>query len=413
MNRAIEIPNDAGPLSGAARAASIAAALGATGLLASVIAAAVGGREGAEAFFRSYLLNYAYYLSLALGALFFVMLQHLTRAGWSVTVRRLAEFVSGTLPALAILFAPLFIPALAGMKGVWSWTNADVVAQDHLLQAKRVYLNVPFWMLRLAAYFAIWVLLARFFRRQSLAQDASGDPELTVRMQWWSAPGTLLYALTVTFFAIDVLMSLNPHWYSTIFGVYFFAGSLVGFFALLAVLVHGVQSAGALRQAVTREHYHDVGKLAFGFVVFWAYIAFSQYMLVWYANLPEETVWFNPRQASGWWVGVSLLLLFGHFVAPFLALLSRYPKRRPVVLAATAVWLLGMHWLDLYYLVIPGQHGRPVGASPPAPVHATDLLLFVGIGGVFAAAVLRQMGRYALLAQGDPRLHEALEFENI
>lgn len=381
--------------------------IGAGGLAAGVLA---GWLNGWDVFFRSYLLNYCYVLSLALGALFFVLLQHLTRAGWSVSVRRLAEFIAATLPLLALLFLPLLVPVFKGMDGVWSWTNPQVVAEDPLLRAKQPYLNVPFFVVRCAIYFGIWSLLARFYLKTSVAQDASGDPELTLRMQWWSAPGMLLYALTVTFFALDALMTLQPHWYSTIFGVYFFSGAVVGFFALLALVVYFVQRAGRLTRSVTIEHYHDIGKLAFGFVVFWAYIAFSQYMLIWYANIPEETIWYRPRQGDTWWIGVSLVLLFGHFVAPFVVLLSRYPKRRPGLLVLACAWLLLMHWIDIYYLVGPQPH--MVGGAD-TPLHVTDFLLLVGLGGLFVCGLLRPMGRYALLPERDPRLSESLTFENV
>lgn len=409
MNHAPDMPKDVRRIA-TGRAALCAAVVGALGLAAGVL---FGLRDGWEVFFRSYLLNYTYVLSLALGALFFVMLQYLVRAGWSVSLRRLAELVAGTLPLLAVLFLPLLVPLLAGMPGVWEWASAEAVAHDAsgLLRHKQPYLNVPFFIVRCVVYFAVWVGLARYFVRRSVAQDATGDVQLTLRMQWWSAPGTLLYGLTVTFFAIDALMSLNPHWYSTIFGVYFFSGSLVGFFALLALLVYFVQRAGRLTHAVTVEHYHDLGKLAFGFVVFWAYIAFSQYLLIWYANLPEETVWYQPRQGDAWWTGVSLLLLLGHFVAPFVALLSRWPKRRKGTLACAGAWLLFMHWLDLYYLVIPRAHGH--GHEPAAPLHLTDVALLAGLAGVFVAAILRAMARQALLPERDPRLNEALSFENI
>lgn len=397
------ISNDAA----AGRISALALGLG---LLALAVGVADGARVVWDVFFRSYLLNFCFVLSLALGALFFVLLKHLVRAGWSVSLRRLAEFTAGTLPALALLFLPLLIPLLQGSKGVWMWSNADLVAIDPLLQGKQSYLNVPFFIARCAIYFAVWGLLATYYLRQSIRQDATGDPALTLRMQWWSAPGMLMFGLTITFFAIDALMSLNPHWFSTIWGVYFFSGCLVGFFALLAILVFIVQRNGRLADAITVEHYHDLGKLAFGFVVFWAYIAFSQYLLIWYANLPEETVWYRPRQDEPWWLGVSLLLLFGHFVAPFLALISRWGKRRPVYLALAAVWLLAMHWLDLYYIVTPRPHGF---GGHVAPLHWTDLALFVGLSGLFVAALVRPMARHAWLPQRDPRLPEALAFRNV
>jgi hypothetical protein len=408
MTSPTDTPTDSRPLSGAWPARSAAGLLALAGLVASVL---LGWRQGDwSVFFRSYLLNYCFVLSLALGGLFFVMLQHLTRAGWSVGLRRLAEFVAATIPALAILFLPLLIPVFTGMAGVYVWTNSDAVQHDPVLQGKAAYLNAPFFLVRCAVYFTLWTLLARYFLKRSVQQDATGDAALTLRMQWWSAPGMLLYALTTTFFAIDVLMSLNPHWYSTIWGVYFFSGNVVGFFALLAVLAYLLQRAHRLTRAITVEHYHDVGKLAFAFVVFWAYIAFSQYMLIWYGNIPEETVWFRPRQGDTWWVGVSLLLLFGHFVAPFLALLSRYPKRRKAPLALAAAWLLFMHWLDLYYLVGPPP---AAGGQPAAPLHATDVTLFIALGSLFAFVLLHLMSRYALLPARDPRLPESLAFENV
>ena len=383
-----------------------AGVIGVGGLAVGVL---VGWQSGWVVFFRSYLLNYCFFASLALGALFFVVLQHLTRAGWSVSVRRLAEFVAATLPLLAVLFLPLLVPAITGMEGVWEWTNKEAVARNALLQHKQPYLNVPFFIVRVAICFILWTWLARFYLKCSVEQDTSGDPNLTLRMQWWSGPAMLLYALTATVFAIDVVMSLNPHWYSTIFPVYVWSGGVVGFFALLGLLVYAIQRSGRLTRSITVEHYHDIGKLAFGFVVFWAYIAFSQYMLMWYANIPEETVWYRPREGDTWWIGVSLVLLFGHFVGPFLALLSRYPKRRPGMLAVACAWLLLMHWLDVYYLVAPHPHG----VGDPTPLHATDGLLLVGLGGLFAYAIFRPMRRYALLPERDPRLHEALRFENI
>jgi hypothetical protein len=407
MSETAAIPSEvrqAGP--GAARVGIVTGMLGTAGLAVGLL---LGRRDGWDAFFRAYLLNYCYVLSLSLGALAFVMIQHATRAGWSVALRRLAEQIAGVIPFLALLFLPLLIPVLTGMTGVYEWSNAQAVAGDGLLRHKQPYLNPPFFVARCVVYFAVWIALARFYLRRSVEQDATGDVKLTLRMQAWSGPGLLLYGLTVTFFAIDALMSLNPHWYSTIFGVYFFSGCLVGFFALLALLVYLAQRSGWLTQSVTIEHFHDVGKLAFGFTVFWAYIAFSQYLLIWYGNIPEETVWYQARQAGPWWVGVSLLLLVGHFVAPFLALLARYAKRNKPLLAAAAVWLLLMHWLDLYYLVAPRTHTT---ATPHAPGLFMELVLLAGLGGWFTALLLRGLRRHALLPVRDPRLAESLTYRN-
>lgn len=405
---AIDIDNESRPLErGAARRAGAAALVG---LAATGLAIGLGAGSGWDVFFRSYLLNYTYFLSLALGGLCFVMLQHVVRAGWSVSVRRVAEFVAATLPWLTLLFLPLLVPVVGRLPGVYEWTDPAVVQGDPRLQAKAAYLNVPFFAVRCAVYFGVWSWLAWFCLRESRTQDISGDPRHTQRLERVSAPGLLALALTVTFFAIDTLMSLHPHWYSTIWGVYFFAGSAVGFYALLVLMLAILRRSGRMRHAVGAEHFHDLGKLAFGFVVFWAYIAFSQYLLIWYANLPEETIWYRPRQGDRWWVGVSLLLVFGHFLLPLMALMSRFPKRRPRLLVAAAVWLLLMHWLDLYYIVKP-RAGPHHDHAPP--LHATDLLLLVGLGGLFVAALVRPMRRWHLLPRRDPRLPEALSYENV
>jgi hypothetical protein len=224
-------------------------------------------------------------------------------------------------------------------------------------------------------------------------------------MEAVAAPGMILYALTVTFAAFDLLMSLTPHWYSTIYGVYYFAGCVLGFFALAPVLIAMLKRRGFLTRLVTPEHSHDLGKLMFGFVVFWAYIAFSQYLLIWYGNLPEETVWYSARE-QGAWVWISVLLLLGHFVLPFLMLMSRYPKRKAATLVIGAVWLLIMHWVDVFYLVMPNVR------TEGCPFRLMDLACFAGIGGLFLAVIFWRLGRTNLIPVNDPRLDEALSFEN-
>jgi len=378
------------------RAGWVAAAAG------SVVAVALGAfsTAGWRGFFFAYLQAWLYFASIALGALFFVMLQHLTNTGWSVVVRRLAEAMAATLPLLALLFLPI----VAGVGELYHWSHAAAVAADPLLQWKSGYLNTPFFLVRCAIYLGVWAWLARFFVGRSVAQDASGDVAHTVAMRRRAAPGMFLFAFTVTFAAFDLLMSLDPHWYSTMLGVYFFAGSAVGFFAALIVFTYLVQRAGFLRRAITREHYHDLGKLLFAFTVFWAYISFSQFMLMWYANIPEETLFYLHRQEHGWeWVG--LALVFGHFLLPFLVLLSRAPKRRKGALAAAAGWLLLMHWVDLYWFIMP------VG-SEHAAVNWASLALTVGLGGVLVARLLWGARSVSLVPEKDPRLLESLTFEN-
>lgn len=376
------------------------AVVGAVGVAVAVGIAAVT-TDGWRRFLFAYLLNFSYLLALALGALFFVILQHLTRAGWSVVVRRLAEGVAAVLPFLAVLA----VPVVLGLHQLYHWSHADVVAQDHLLQGKAPYLNAPFFMIRLALYFAVWTVLTRFFVSRSVAQDSTGDGETSLLLQRRAAPAMIAFALTTTFAAFDLLMSLDPHWFSTIFGVYFFAGAVVSFVALLIVIARALQGAGFLVHAITVEHYHDLGKLLFAFTVFWAYIAFSQFMLIWYANLPEETGWFLRRQTNGWqWIGLTLVV--GHFLVPFVALLGRQPKRNPRLLALAAVWQLAMGWVDVFYLVGPEAE---VGHGLPRVV---DLALLIGLGGLTVAYAVRMMMRRSLIAERDPRLDESLLFEN-
>ncbi len=390
-------PRRLGPLGGRLRTTGWVLLLaGGAGAGALGVAAGDGGRS----FFFGYLVNFAFMLSLALGALFFVMVQHVTHAGWSVVVRRLAEGVAQTMPLLAVLFLPL----LLALPKLYRWAAVEAGAGDPLLAGKSAYLNEPFFVVRWVVYLGIWIWLARFFFRRSVAQDSSADPRETVAMQRASALGIVLYAFTVTFASIDLLMSLEPDWYSTIFGVYYFSGAMVGLFALLPLMAWWLQRGGVLTRAVTPEHYHDMGKLLFAFIVFWAYIAFSQYMLMWYGNIPEETSFYLQRQTGGWgWVG--LVLVFGHFLVPFVALLSRIPKRRSGVLAAVSVWMLAMHWVDLYWLVVPQE-----SASLALPL--VDVALAVAFAGAMTLWIARVLGSVSLVAEGDPRLAESLTFEN-
>ena len=426
-------------LAGAApKAAVVLAVLGLAALGGGLVFARARG-DALGYFLHSYLLNYCYFLSISLGALFFVALQHATRAGWSVTVRRLAEVLAANMPVLVLLFLPILVPMVLqipalrqwlftrlvepagtdhwlyvwrealGNVRLYPWTDSQLVAGDDLLEHKAVYLNAGFFVARCVLYFAVWWLLARFFHGRSVEQDSCGDAELTRRMERLSPVALLLFAATITFASFDWLMSLDPHWFSTIYGVYYFSGAAVGFLAAVILAAMLLQATGRLNSFVTVEHYHDLGKLLFGFVVFWGYIAFSQYLLVWYANIPEETTWYQDRLGpqSGSWKWVSVLLLFGHLLIPFFGLLSREVKRRKLLLGFWAVWLLVAHWIDLYWLVMPGlgHEGLPPGLI--------DAACLVGIGSVYLAGVLRTAGKASLVPLGDPRLKESLAFRNV
>jgi hypothetical protein len=353
----------------------------------------------------AYLLSLLFFLSISLGGLFFVAVQHLTRAGWSVVVRRMAELLAGNLVLLAALALVVVVPALAGSGVLYEWADQAHAHADAVIAAKQGYLNGPFFALRAAVYFGLWIVLARWYLGRSTAQDVSGDAELTSRMEKRSAPAMLLFALTATFAAFDFVMSLDPHWYSTIFGVYVFAGSVMAFCATLALTMMLTQASGRLRDVLTVEHYHDVGKLLFAFVFFWGYIAFSQFMLIWYANIPEETRWYRVRFDGGW-LTLSLALLFGHFLVPFVGLLPRGAKRRKSLLAFWAVLLLVMHYVDLLWLIGPTAGG---GVS----FGIIEVLCLAGVGGLYVAGFFVLARSRSLIPLRDPRLGESVAFENL
>lgn len=397
----LDITTEQRHLGAAARPALVICAILAVVGVAGSLALAAALEHGMDVLLETYLVSFAFFLSISLGGLFFVLLQHCTRAGWSVVVRRVAEAVASNVWLMAVLA----VPVVLGMDHLYHWTDAAAALHDPLLKGKVGFLNPTFFVIRLVLYFVIWGVLASFLHRTSVAQDRSGDPALTLRMERFSAPGMVLFALSLNFAAFDLLMSLDPHWFSTIFGVYYFAASVVAFLAVMPKILYALQLRGILPNAVTVEHYHDFGKLLFGFVVFWAYIAFSQYMLIWYGNIPEETEWFLKRQTGDWTV-VSLLLIFGHFVLPFLLLVSRVIKRRPVLLAATGAYLALMCWIDIYWLVIPEF-------SPAvARFGLLDVLCFLGMGGIFSAGIILRLRRHSVIAEKDPRLEESLAFEN-
>lgn len=374
---------------------------GAVGLVATAATFALGVGDRHQ-LLRSWLVATLFFLTLALGALFFVLLHYVCRSGWSTVVRRLAEHLAGTLP----LFALLLLPIALELPELYHWAEPGAAAGDPVLTGKLGFLNPGAFTLRAAAYLAAWGLLGWWFRRRSIAQDASGDLAITRRLRALAAPAMLVFAFTLTFAAFDWVMSLDAHWYSTIFGVYLFSGCAVAIYAALLVLVPALQRSGILADEVNAEHFHDLGKLLFAFVVFWAYIAFSQFLLIWYANLPEETEWFLHRWHGGW-QAASVALVLGHFVLPFFYLLPRAVKRRRGPIVVGALWLLAMHAFDLYWLVMPGLH--PEGPRP----QLLDLLAFLAVGGLFAAALGWSMRRPALVPVRDPRLAESLSFENM
>jgi len=380
------------------------------GILLLGIAALLGSahHDHMRRFFHSYLLAVSYVTTFAVGALFFVIIQHLTRARWSVVVRRVAEILSNTFPIIGILVAAgILIPLMAGNHQLYPWSNPEFMKGDHVLEGKAGWLNPAFFTLRIVLYFAIWTGLARYFMKKSVEQDVTGDAQINERLRVVAAPSIIIFAFTTAGAGIDLLMTLDPKWYSTMWPVYFFAGSVVAIMALLAVVPMILQRTGRMVHSVTVEHYHDIGKLLFGFLMFWGYIAFSQFMLQWYGNLPEETEYFNLRM-FGSWQWLSYLLLFGHFAFPYLCLLTRETKRRKQALAFFACWLLLMHAFDLYWVIMPqyGAHAMSLKSV------LMDLLALGGAVSIFAAAAAREASKVDLIPAKDPGLGDSLRFEN-
>jgi hypothetical protein len=356
-------------------------------------------------FMHSYLLAFTYFLSFALGGLFFVLIQHLTSSTALVVQRRLAEILTAAFPMLFVLSLGIIIPLWIGNKSLYLWSDPDVVHGDHVLEAKAGYLNAPFFAIRMLIYFTVWMVLSRYFLKRSVEQDTSGDPALSARMKKVAGPATVLYAVTTAWAGFDLLMSLTPHWFSTIFGVYYFAGCAISVYALLAIMSFVLQKSGRLTKSITVEHYHDDGKMANAFTLFWAYIGFSQFMLIWVANIPEETFFFRPRMFTEWkWISIALIVL--HFCVPFVGMMSRHVKRNPPLLALWCMYMLGVHLFDLYWIVMPAFSPEKI------VVHPIDLLCVAGIGGLFLFGALSVAGSARLMPVRDPHIAESLHFIN-
>lgn len=357
-------------------------------------------------FFLTYLTGYMFWLSIALGALFFNMVHHLTGASWSTVVRRITENAASVMPLMILLF----IPVILGISDLFHWSHPEVMdpasdQYDHILHGKHGYLNLTFFIIRSVFYFAVWTVLAWSLRKKSIEQDNGHTEKIGSSFTKISAPGIILFAVTITFASYDWLMSLDAHWFSTIFGVYIFSGAFLAYMCFLILAVKYMKNKNILNGIITPEHYQDISKIIFAFVIFWAYMAFSQYFLIWYANLPEENYWFLYRWENSWKY-LSLVLIFGHFVFPFIALITRWGKRSLNYLLGITVWLLLMRFVDLYWLVLPSQHRDGM--------HFTffDLAPLIGIGGLFIFCFQRRQASSPLIPKGDPKLKDSIEFLN-
>lgn len=354
-----------------------------------------------------YLVAFMFVMTLAVGGMFFAFLQHLVAARWSVAVRRLAE----NLGAASWLLIPLFVPIALFARDIFPWwpgysfTSAEYkTAVEHVMPSKQFYLTTNFFYVRAVLYLIAWAVLGYIARARSVEQDKSGDPKITLSLRKLSPAAVLLFGISITFAGFDWMMGLEPTWYSTMFGVYTFAGSMLSTLSLIALSGRLMQSNGYLKNVLNEEHFHDVGKLMFGFIVFWAYIAFSQFFLIWYANIPEETQWFHRHYDNGW-SSVTWTLVAMHFVVPFFAILSRFSKRNAVLQSSVAALLIGMHYVDLFWVVTPLFREQ-------AGFVWTDGAALVGLTGLFLAVVARNFGSAALIPVRDPHLQDSLEYDN-
>jgi hypothetical protein len=366
--------------------------------LAALIFGMLDGIRAPEQFFRSYLLAFVFWLGFPLGCAAFLMVHHLTGGFWGLPIRRPLEAGTRTLPLLAVLLFPL----LLGLGRLYSWTHSDIVAADAALQFKHPYLNVPFFLIRNVIYFLVWFALIYRLNRWSDDQDKTGNPLLAARLENISGPGLVLYGLTVTFFSIDWIMSLEPHWFSTIFGMIFMVLQVLGALALVILVAGLLSESEPVADAITPDRFNDLGNFVLTFVMLWAYLSFSQFLIIWAGNLTNEIPWYVTRAEGGWAVvAVSLIVL--SFAIPFYLLLMRGVKRRVRALSILCGALLVINFADIYWMVAPAFEK----AGPR--FYLLDVLLPIGIGGIWVSAYVRQLKSRPLLPLHDPRFEGALE----
>lgn len=370
--------------------------------LLSWVATIAGYFLSPDRFFQSYLVAFLFVIFIPLGSMFFIMVGYLTGSAWSIPMRRIAENIMMTIPAGFVLF----LPVLFGMHYLYEWSHTDVVARDAILTAKAGWLNPTAFTVRAVIYFAIWSLWAWRIYTQSTRQDTTHSIEQMHAISRWSAPGLLVLFLSATLASFDWSMSLDPHWYSTIFGLYCLAGGGLSFMCVWTLICLGLRDNNILANTIRIDHYHDLGKWLFALTIFWGYISFSQYMLIWYANLPEETIWFMHR-FEGTWALVSLAILFCHFIIPFFILLPRAAKRSPQTLRIMAIWLLFFQFVDWYWQVMPSFSKGAVS------LHWLDVSAVVAVGSAMGLVFWNRMRANSLLPVGDPRFEQGLRFQNV
>jgi hypothetical protein len=369
--------------------------------LISIVACIAGYIQDPDRFFRSYLIAFCYTCAIGLAAFFFVMVQFLSGSAWSVTMRRIMENIMVTLPVGALLFVPIAF----GLNHIYSWTNSTLINSTELLRAKSGYLVDKFFIARTYGYFLLWSIWIFAIYRQSIkADDRRSIQQMRVASRW-SAPGLFLAVAVGTLAAYDWLMTVEPSWYSTIFGLYYLADGAVAFFAVMILVCLGFRQAGVLDKQINIEHYHDLGKWLFAMTCFYTYRGFSQFLLIWYANLPDETQFYRHRM-PGAWLYISLSLPFIRFFIPFFTLISRPAKRNLTILGVMSVWSLVVVYLDFYWVVMPVFY--PNGPQ----IHWLDFATLGATVSITGLVFWSRFRRHAMVPTGDLRLEQSLHFEN-
>lgn len=355
-------------------------------------------------FYLDYLSVFSYFISLSIGATFLVLLMHLTRAGWGVVVRRIPEHLMSLLP----IYALLFVPILFGLDTIFEWLNPDVIATDYLVQKKLPYLNLTFFIIRNIIYFTVFAIVSRYYWVRSVRQDSvkkADGLQLTKNMQRRSPIAILAMALATSFASFDWLMSLYSHWFSTIFGIYYFAGCMVFLLSVTIITYELLLKLNIIKDVPTNEHFHDLSKLLYGFVIFWSYVAFSQYFLTWYANIPEFTQWYYPRLHNGWDTVFYALIIF-HFLLPLFGFMSRHVKRNSIGRVAFSIIFIVIHYVDIRFLIYPNSFKK---------YHEISLIegsLIVSFALIVIPLIAFKIVNHQKIPINDPRLEESKKLEN-
>lgn len=397
---------------------SVAGAVGAITLICSLSIIFFGSGDFRDSFSYSWLFACYFFFTIASGGLFWVLLHNVSNSGWGVAIRRIMEHLSTMLPFVFVLFIPILI-LQDNREALYEWmeklriASEDGVDPEYLLKKKAPYLTLGFFIFRFFAYAVALSGVAWLMKRWSVGQDKSGDIRPTFWARRASAGFVPLFAVCATFMAFDLLMGLDWVWFSTMWGVYIFAGSALSSMAVIILTVTFLRSKGYMNKVVSLEHYHIMGKFMFAFTVFWAYISFSQFFLYWYANITEETKFYILRNTESWHY-VSIFLVFGHFIVPFAFLLRQKAKKDMRQICAAACWVLLVHFIDIYWIIMP-ERGPSItdGGSMMMPYGLLlDILAFVTVGSCMVWIFLRSIGNYSIYPSRDPRLLESARLVN-